>query len=147
MMKILKYYPIIAILQIPLIIGFILPIILYNNFYYSEFEIKNNSVSIAKNYYLTFIFILNLLCFFILFIIPNKKYVTSNSYFPLLAIIIICLFSTVSTFFSKLFVFEIYYFNLLFYIGQQASLVLFLFYSTLDFKKRIGNYFYINNIK
>ena len=79
--KILKYYPIIAILQIPLIIGFILPIILYNNFYYSEFEIKNNSVSIAKNYYLTFIFILNLLCFFILFIIPNKKYVTSNSYF------------------------------------------------------------------
>ena len=47
-----KYYPIIAILQ-HLIIGFILPIILYNNFYYAEFEIKNNSVSIAKNYYLT----------------------------------------------------------------------------------------------
>ena len=32
--------------------------------------------------------------------------------------------------------FEIYYFNLLFYIGQQAAFVLFLFYSTLDFKKK-----------
>ena len=69
--KILKYYPIIAILQIPLIIGFILPIILYNNFYYTEFEIKNNSVSIAKNYYLTFIFIFKLIMFF--YIVYHSK--------------------------------------------------------------------------
>ncbi len=134
--KIIKYYPIIVILQIPLIVGFLLPIILYNNFYYSEIELDDNFVRSAKNYYLTLIFILNLLCFFILFIIPSKKHIGNKNSFHLFTVIIICSFSVVSTLLSKLFVFEIYYFNLLFYIGQQTSLILFLLCSTLNFKKK-----------
>jgi len=41
-----------------------------------------------------------------------------------------------STLLSKLFIFEIYYLNLGFYIGQQAVLILFLLYSTLDYQKK-----------
>jgi len=134
--KIVKYYPIIFIIQIPLILGFILPIILYNNFYYSEIEIENSFVKLAKNNYLIVIFIINLLCLLLLFITPTKKHINNKYSFHFFTIFIICLFSIMSTLLSKLFIFEIYYLNLGFYIGQQAVLILFLLYSTFDYQKK-----------
>ena len=134
--KIFKYYPLILILQIPLILGFILPIILYNNFYYSEIEIENNFIKLAKNNYLIIIFIINLLCLLLLFITPTKKHINNKYSLHFFTIFIICLFSVMSTLLSKLFIFEIYYLNLGFYIGQQAVLILFLLYSTFDYQKK-----------
>ena len=45
-------------------------------------------------------------------------------------------FSAISSLLSKLFVFEIYYFNLLFYIGQNVVLILFLLQITFYYQKK-----------
>ena len=63
--KIAKYYPLALILQLPLILGFLLPIFFYDNFYYTESEIENNFVSIAKKNYLIMLLVINLFIFFL----------------------------------------------------------------------------------
>lgn len=45
-------------------------------------------------------------------------------------------FSVISSFLSKLFIFENYYLNLFFYIGQNIVLILFLLHTTFNFKRK-----------
>jgi len=131
-----KYYPLILIIQSPIIIGFVLPFLLYNNFYYSEIEIDKSYVVLAKNYYLLSILIINIVCLFFLYFNPFKHQRNKIIKIEFLTIISICFFSILSTFISKLFVFNLYYYNLLFYIGQHFILILILLNSTINFKKK-----------
>ncbi len=134
--KILKYYPLALILQLPLILGFVLPISFYNNFYYLEIEIENNFVSIAKKNYLIMLFVINLFIFFLIYLTPVRNHIHKKHLFSSFLITSMSIFSVISTVLSKLFVFEIYYLNLFFYIGQNIVLILFLLHTTFNFQKK-----------
>jgi len=134
--KIKKYYPIVIILQLPLILGFALPIAFYSNFFYVDEVIENSFVELAKKNYLIIIIISNLFCFFLISIIPTKKNV-HNKYVPSFFLIkILSLISAFSTLLSRFFVFEFYYFNLIFYIGQHIVLILLLLSSLFSYRKK-----------
>tara|TARA_Y100001970_G_C14236529_1_gene862165 strand:- start:1227 stop:2693 length:1467 start_codon:yes stop_codon:yes gene_type:complete len=131
-----KHYPLILILQSPIILGFVLPILFYNNFYYSEFEVDKSYVVLAKNYYLLSILIINILCLYFLYFNPFKKLKNKIVKIEFLTIILISLFSILSTFISKLFILDLYYYNLLFYIGQHFILILMLLNTTINYRKK-----------
>lgn len=131
-----KYYPLMLIIQSPLIIGFVLPYLLYNNFYYSESIIDKSYVVLAKNYYLLSILIINIVCLSFLYFKPLKNQKIKIIKIEFITIIAISFFSVLSTFISKLFFFNLYYYNLLFYIGQHFILILILLNSTINFKKK-----------
>ena len=134
--KIKKYYPIIFILQLPLILGFVLPITFYSNFFYVEDIIENSFVELAKKNYLIIIIISNLFCVFSLSAIPIEKKV-HNKYIPSFFLIItLSLISAFSTLLSRFFVFEFYYFNIIFYIGQHIILILLLLSSLFSYQKK-----------
>ena len=124
--KIKHYYPLILILQIPLIAGFILPFLLYNDFFYSELKMDDIVVQSAINYYLIIIIFTNLLSLIFLYFFQIKfqnhfRYLNINWF----VIAFICFISLLCTILSKLYYFNNYYFNLLFYIGQHAGLIIF----------------------
>ena len=131
-----KHYPLILILQSPIIIGFVLPILLYKNFYYSDIEIHRSHVVLAKNYYLLSIFIINIICLYFLYLNPFKKTTNKIIKIEFLTIILVSSFSVLSTFISKLFILDLYYFNLLFYICQHLILILVLLNTTINYRKK-----------
>jgi cytochrome bd-type quinol oxidase subunit 2 len=134
--KIKKYYPFVIILQLPLILGFALPIAFYSNFFYVDDVIENSFVELAKKNYLIIIIISNLFCFFLISIIPTKKN-AHNKYIPSFFLIkILSLISAFSTLLSRFFVFEFYYFNLIFYIAQHIVLILLLLSSLFSYQKK-----------
>ena len=140
-----KHYPLILILQSPIIIGFVLPILLYKNFYYSDIEIHRSHVVLAKNYYLLSIFIINIICLYFLYLNPFKKTTNRIIKIEFLTIILVSSFSVLSTFISKLFILDLYYFNLLFYICQHLILILVLRNTTINYRKRTYNNLFKSN--
>ena len=134
--KIAKYLPLVLILQIPIILGFILPIFFYDSFYYTEIEIENNFILMAKKNYLIMLIILNLICLFLFYFTPIKIYRHKKNLISFFSVGSLSAFSAISTLLSKLFIFEIYYFNLLFYIGQNVVLILFLLQITFNYQKK-----------
>ncbi len=131
-----KNYPLILILQSPIIIGFVLPILLYKNFYYSDIEIDKSHELLAKNYYLLSIFIMNIICLYLLYLNPFKKTINKTIKIEFLTIIFVSSFSILSTLISKLFILDLYYFNLLFYISQHLILILVLLNTTVNYRKK-----------
>jgi len=134
--KIKKYYPIVFILQLPLILGFVLPIAFYSNFFYVEDIIENNFVELAKKYYLIIIIISNLFCFFLLSIIPIKNKVQNKYTRTFFLTNTLSLISVFSTLLSRFFVFEFYYLNVIFYIGQHIVLILLLLCTLFSYQKK-----------
>lgn len=134
--KITKYLPLVLILQIPLVFGFILPIFFYDSFYYAQIEIENNFVLMAKKNYLIMLIILNLVCLFFFYFTPIKKKHDRKNLISFFSVSSLSTFSLISTLLSKLFVFEFYYFNLLFYVGQNVVLILFLLQTTFNYQKK-----------
>ena len=134
--KIKKYYPIVFILQLPLILGFVLPITFYSNFFYVEDIIENNFVELAKKYYLIIIIISNLFCLFLLSIMPIENKVQNKYTSTFFLTNTLSLISVFSTLLSRFFVFEFYYLNLIFYIGQHIVLILLLLCALFSYQKK-----------
>jgi hypothetical protein len=131
-----KHFPLILILQSPIIIGFVLPILFYNDFYYRELVIDKSHVVLAKNYYLLSIFIINIICLYLLYLNPFIKQKNKIVKIEFLTIILVSLISILSTFISKLFFFNLYYLNLLSYISQHLILILVLLNTTINYRKK-----------
>ena len=70
------------------------------------------------------------------YFISLKKYSQKKNLISSSSVSSLSAFSAISSLLSKLFVFEIYYFNLLFYIGQNVVLILFLLQITFYYQKK-----------
>ena len=76
--KIYRYFPLVFLLQLPIILGYILPLIFYNSFFYTDIEIENNYILVAKKNYLIALLVINLICFVLFYFLPTKKNLYKN---------------------------------------------------------------------
>lgn len=113
----LQFYCKTLIIQVPIILGFLLPYIFYSNFFYVSEKIDQIFVTEAFNFFLKHIIFINILNLFFSFFVKKRDYKLSFNFIHFFGVI-----SIISTIVSRLFDLN-YYLNLSLYIAQFLILL------------------------
>jgi hypothetical protein len=112
-----QFYCKTLIIQGPVILGFLLPYIFYNDFFYGREKIDEIFVTEAFNFFLKHIIFLNILIVVLSFFVKKKNYKLNYNFIHFFGVI-----SIISTIGSRLFDLN-YYLNLSLYIAQFLILL------------------------